>query len=82
MAAFTTLLHAITNHTVDLPLALFLLVGGVLGAQIGTRIGIHLKAEQLRVLLALLVITGCAKIALDLLLEPSELYSIAARSGA
>ncbi|THD76311.1 sulfite exporter TauE/SafE family protein [Thalassobius vesicularis] len=81
VAAFTTLLHAITNHTVDLPLALFLLVGGVVGAQIGTRIGVQLKAEQLRVLLALLVLAVCAKIALELLLEPSELYSIATGGG-
>lgn len=81
VAAFTTLLHAITNHTVDLPLALFLLVGGVVGAQIGTRIGVKLKAEQLRVLLALLVLAVCAKIALELLLEPSELYSIATGAG-
>ena len=82
VAAFTTMLHAITNHTVDLPLALFLLVGGVIGAQIGTRIGVNLKAEQLRVLLALLVVGVCVKIALELLLEPSELYSIAALAGA
>jgi len=82
VAAFTTLLHAITNHTVDLPLALFLLVGGVLGAQIGTRIGVKLKAEQLRVLLALLVMAVCVKIALELLIEPSELYTVASRAGA
>ncbi|SEQ09841.1 sulfite exporter TauE/SafE family protein [Thalassovita taeanensis] len=77
VAAFTTLLHAITNHTVDLPLAVFLLVGGVIGAQIGTGIGVKLKAEHLRVLLALLVLLVCGKIALELLLQPSELYSIA-----
>ncbi|MFY0681009.1 MAG: sulfite exporter TauE/SafE family protein [Thalassovita sp.] len=76
VAGFTTLLHAITNHTVDLPLALFLLVGGVFGAQFGTGIGMRLKAEMLRVLLAILVLSVCGKIALELLLEPSELFSI------
>lgn len=81
VAAFTTLLHAITNYTVDLPLALFLLIGGVVGAQFGTRIGTRLKAEQLRILLALLVIIVCGKLALDLLLQPSELFSLAPVGG-
>lgn len=77
VAAFTTLLHATTNYTVDVVLAVLLLVGGVIGAQIGTNIGLRMKAEQLRVLLALLVIIVCGKLALELLLQPSELYSIA-----
>ncbi|WP_372604072.1 sulfite exporter TauE/SafE family protein [Actibacterium sp.] len=78
VTAFTTLMHAITNHTVDLFLAVILLLGGVVGAQLGSRIGVKLKAEQLRILLALLVLSVCGKLALDLLLEPHELYSIAA----
>jgi CDP-diacylglycerol--glycerol-3-phosphate 3-phosphatidyltransferase len=53
-----------------------LIVGGVIGAQIGTSIGVRLKAEQLRILLALLVLAVSVKIALDLLLRPSELYSV------
>ncbi len=77
VAAFTTMLHAVTNQTVDMILALVLLLGGVIGAQFGTRIGARMKAEQLRILLALLVLGVCGKLALDLLLEPSELYSIA-----
>ncbi len=77
VAAFTTMLHATTNYTVDVVLAVLLLVGGVVGAQIGTNIGLRMKAEQLRVLLALLVIIVCGKLALELLLQPSELYSIA-----
>lgn len=76
VAAFTTMMHAITNHSVDVMLALFLILGGALGAQIGTRIGMKLRAEELRILLALLVLAVCGKIALDLLLTPSELYSI------
>ncbi|UOA26091.1 sulfite exporter TauE/SafE family protein [Pseudosulfitobacter sp. DSM 107133] len=78
VAAFTTMLHATTNLTVDVVLAVLLLVGGVIGAQIGTNIGMRMKAEQLRVLLALLVMIVCGKLALELLLQPSELYSIAA----
>ena len=58
-----------------------LLVGGVIGAQIGTRIGVKMKAEQLRILLAMMVLAVCGKLALDLLLQPSELYSLGAAGG-
>ncbi|MFK7882023.1 sulfite exporter TauE/SafE family protein [Roseobacter sp.] len=81
VTAFTTLLHATTNFTVDIVLAVLLLVGGVIGAQVGTRIGVKMKAEQLRILLAIMVLVVCGKLALDLLLMPSELYSIGAASG-
>ncbi len=77
VTAFTTMLHATTNYTVDIVLAVLLLVGGVIGAQIGTRIGVKMKAEQLRILLALMVLVVCGKLALELLLQPAELYSIA-----
>jgi uncharacterized membrane protein YfcA len=76
VAAFTTMAHAVTNQSVDVMLAIFLILGGVVGAQIGTRVGLRLKAEQLRILLALLVLAVCGKIAFDLLWTPSELYSI------
>jgi hypothetical protein len=76
VTAFTTLLHATTNFTVDVVLAVLLLVGGVIGAQIGTRIGTRMKAEQLRILLAAMVLVVCGKLALDLLLTPSEIYSL------
>lgn len=76
VTGFTTILHAATNHTVDMVLAVLMLVGGVIGAQIGTRIGLRMKAEQLRILLALMVLLVCGKLALELLIEPAELYSI------
>ncbi|MCF6273228.1 MAG: sulfite exporter TauE/SafE family protein [Rhodobacteraceae bacterium] len=78
VTAYTTLSHAMQNFTVDAILALLLLTGGVIGAQIGTRIGVKLKAEQLRILLAIMVLAMCFKLALDLLLVPSELFSIGA----
>ncbi|EET48616.1 sulfite exporter TauE/SafE family protein [Thalassobium sp. R2A62] len=78
VTAFTTMLHATTNYTVDIALAVLLLVGGVIGAQIGTRIGVKMKAEQLRILLALMVLAVCGKLAFDLLVQPSELYSLGA----
>jgi uncharacterized membrane protein YfcA len=77
VAAFTTMLHAITNYTVDLFLAILLLVGGVIGAQIGTQIGTRMKAEQLRILLAVMVLAVGGALALELLIQPSELYSVA-----
>ncbi|MCE8512113.1 sulfite exporter TauE/SafE family protein [Ruegeria pomeroyi] len=81
VTAFTTMLHATTNYTVDVVLAVLLLIGGVIGAQIGTVIGARMKAEQLRILLAGLVLAVCAKLALDLLLMPSELFSLGASGG-
>ncbi len=81
VTAFTTLMHATTNFTVDIVLAVLLLVGGVIGAQIGTRIGVKMKAEQLRILLALMVLAVCGKLAFDLLMQPSELYSLGAAGG-
>ncbi len=76
VTAFTTVMHAVTSQTVDMMLALILILGGVIGAQIGARVGVRLKAEQLRILLSLLVLTVALRIAADLLLEPSELYSV------
>ncbi|MEM7321296.1 MAG: sulfite exporter TauE/SafE family protein [Pseudomonadota bacterium] len=81
VTAFTTMLHATTNYTVDVVLAVLLLVGGVIGAQIGTQLGTRLKAEQLRVLLAGLVLAVCGKLALDLLLQPAELFSLGEAGG-
>lgn len=74
--SFTTVMHAVNSQTVDMLLALLLIFGGVIGAQIGAQISVRLQAEQLRILLALLVIAVCFKIALDLLIQPSELFSI------
>jgi uncharacterized membrane protein YfcA len=81
VTGFTTLLHATTNFTVDMVLAVLLLVGGVVGAQVGTQIGTRLKAEQLRILLAVMVLAVCGKLAFDLLVMPNELYSIGAAEG-
>ncbi len=78
VTAFTTLMHATTNYTVDMALAVLLLLGGVVGAQIGTRIGLKMKAESLRILLAMLVLGVCGKLAADLLFEPAELYTLGA----
>ena len=78
VTAFTTLLHATTTHAVDIALAVLLIAGGVIGAQVGTRIGVRMRAEQLRILLALLVLIVCGRLALGLLLRPEELYTLTA----
>ena len=72
----TTLLQAVQNKTVDVVLALILIIGGVIGAQLGAAAGGRLKGEQLRFLLAALVVLVCLRIGWDLVARPDELYSI------
>lgn len=76
VSGFTTVMHAIANHSVDMLLAFVLIIGGVVGAQLGVRFGARMKAEQLRVLLSLLVIIVALRISGDLLLTPTEFYAI------
>jgi uncharacterized protein len=77
VAATVTVLQAINNRTVDAVLALVLLVGGVLGAQIGTRMGSRLRGDQLRIMLAVLVLAVAVKLAVDMTATPEQLYSAA-----
>jgi uncharacterized protein len=78
VTAVTTFLHAANTQTVDVVLALALIVGGVIGAQFGSSAGARLRAEQLRLLLALIVLAVCAKLGYDLIALPADLYSLAA----
>lgn len=73
-----TFLQATENQTVDAILALILLTGGVIGAQIGTRVGTRLRGEQLRILLAVLVLAVCGKLAYDLVVTPSDIFILGA----
>jgi uncharacterized protein len=75
VAATVTVLQAINNRTVDAVLALLLLIGGVLGAQIGTRMGSRLRGDQLRIMLAVLVLAVAVKLAVDMTATPEQLYS-------
>ena len=72
----TTYLHAVKNFSVDIILSFLLLVDGVIGAQFGVRIGLKLKAEQLRILLAILVLAMCLKITLELFITPVEIFTL------
>ena len=76
VTANVTVLQAVNTQTVDVVLALLLLAGGVIGAQIGVRVGMRLQGEQLRGLLALMVLGVCIKIGYDLVVTPVDLYSI------
>jgi uncharacterized protein len=76
VAANVTFLQAYSNRTVDAVLALTLLLGGVIGAQVGIRFGTRLRGEQLRFLLALLLLAVAAKLAFDLTVRPANLFVI------
>lgn len=78
VAAFTTIVHATANQTVDIILAFILMIGGVAGAQYGARAGQRLRGEQLRALLALLVLAVALRLAFDLFVRPANLYSLSA----
>ncbi len=75
VTANVTVLQAVHTRTVDVVLAMLLLVGGVIGAQVGVRIGARLAGEHLRILLAVLVIAVGAKMTYDLIRHPVDLFS-------
>jgi hypothetical protein len=76
VAANVTLLQSVQNQTVDVVLALVLTVGGVIGAQIGSRVVAKLPADQIRVLLAGLVLVVGVVLAWELVATPENVYSI------
>jgi hypothetical protein len=82
VAAAATILHAGTLISVDLVLAAILMIGGVVGAQFGASAGSQLKGEQLRFLLAAIVLLVCLRLGWDLVVTPPELYSLSQVAGA
>jgi len=76
VAGATTFLHAVTGQTVDIVLAGLLTLGAVVGAQLGTRFGAGLKGEELRGLLALLVLVVCAALFWELVATPQQMFSL------
>jgi uncharacterized membrane protein YfcA len=74
--ASATVMHAATNHLVDIVLALILMIGGVVGAQFGARAGQNMRGERLRLLLGLLVLAVGMRFLFQLVVEPDDLYSI------
>lgn len=76
VTANVTFLQALNNQTVDILLALILLTGGVVGAQIGTRVGGKFQGDELRTLLALLVLGVCARMVWGLVVTPEDIFSL------
>ena len=79
--AVTTVLQAATNGTIDVVLAFFLMLGGVIGAQFGVEAGRRLRGDQLRALLGLLVLAVGLRLGFELVLTPNEPFSISLPSG-
>jgi uncharacterized membrane protein YfcA len=81
VTAGTALLQATVNQSVDMVLALLLLLIGVIGAQIGARLSVRIKGEYLRVMLGLIVLAVAIRLALDLVITPSEIFSLGGGDG-
>jgi uncharacterized membrane protein YfcA len=77
MMAATTILHAVSSQSVDILLAFCLMVGGTVGAQFGASAGKYLRGEQLRALLAILVLAVAIRFGVSLIMAPSDVYSTA-----
>lgn len=76
ITAITTLLQATNNYAVDIVLGGLLIIGGVIGAQLGVRVAGKLRGEQLRLLLAMVVLTVCAGLLWGLVARPADVYSL------
>jgi hypothetical protein len=77
MMCVTTILQALTSQSVDILLAFCLMLGGTVGAQFGASAGKYLRGEQLRALLALLVLAVAIRFGLTLVLAPADVFSMA-----
>jgi len=76
VTGLVTFLHALTNHSVDMVLAMLLLIGGTMGVQLGVILGGYLRAEHLRALLATLILLVAVQLAYYLIATPDELFSL------
>jgi uncharacterized protein len=74
IASLVTVLQAAQTRTVDLVLALLLIAGGVVGAQLGARVGARLKAEELRIILSVVVLGTALRLLWDLVARPPEMF--------
>jgi uncharacterized membrane protein YfcA len=81
VTAYTTIVQAATNFSVDIVLAFILMVAGVIGAQYGVRVGQKLRGEQLRALLGLLVLAVGLRLAVALVVTPADVYSVVMGAG-
>ncbi len=78
VTSVVTILYAVINHSLDFVLALILVIGGVIGGLFGANAGQRLKGEQLRLLLAIMVLAVALRLFIGLLIPPEDLYSLGA----
>ncbi|MBI3451492.1 MAG: sulfite exporter TauE/SafE family protein [Rhodospirillales bacterium] len=76
VSANVTFLQSYAHQSVDIVLAAILMIGGAAAAPLGARIGAKLHAEQMRILMALLVLAVAVQLAVGLVVTPRDLYSI------
>ncbi|MCB1507133.1 MAG: sulfite exporter TauE/SafE family protein [Hyphomicrobiaceae bacterium] len=76
VGAFTTMSQAYFLHSVDVVLGILLIAAGVIGTQFGAKAGANLKGEQLRFMLALLVLAVCLRVAYGLVVTPDDLFNL------
>jgi hypothetical protein len=76
VTAMVTLLQSVQNQTVDIMLAMVLILGSVVGAQLGIKIAPRIRGERLRFILALIVLGVCGQMLAGLLLKPSSLFAV------
>jgi uncharacterized membrane protein YfcA len=76
VTAAATLLHAVNSQSVDIVLAVMLLLGGVVGAQLGARAAQRLAGEQLRLALSLVVLAVAIRLFIGLTWRPDEIFAV------
>jgi hypothetical protein len=76
VTAATTMLHATASKSVDIVLALLLLLGGVTGAQLGVRAAQKLSPDRLRLGLAIVVLAVAGVLLIGLTLTPAEPFAL------
>ena len=74
--ASATIMHSVLNHTVDIVLAVLLILGGVIGAQVGVSMSRFLPGKQMRVVLGVIILLVVAKLIVDLFVIPGDLFSV------
>ena len=76
VTAATTMVHAVTTKAVDIVLAILLLLGSVVGAQLGTRLAQRFRPDHLRLILAAIVLLVALRMAVGLTWRPDEIYTV------
>lgn len=79
ISAFACMLHATVNETVDIILSFVMIIGGVVGAQIGVRVARRVKGAPARIFLAVIILAVCFRMMAQLFWEPASLYSLDVR---